>query len=369
MNQPDAIILGGGVIGCALAEELAGRGKRVVVLDKGIIGAEASSAAAGILSAQMDVPEPGAFFDLCQASRRLYPRWVKRIERASGLSSDYRNSGVLYVAMNRSEETTMGRRIRWQIRQGLRVERLSPREVMKRNPAVDGRIRRGFFFANEAQVDNAALMHALAQACRRAGVELREETTVEKVESGKAELHTVRTDRGVFQAPVVVNCLGCWAGADNGFPVRLPVHPVRGQILVFDAPKRLFPYPVVGEKAYVIQRKDGRALVGSTLEAASYRKALTLAGIHSILCGIRHVTSAVNACALLTTWAGLRPGTPDQLPILGSTRIPGLFIAIGHYRHGILLAPITAKLMADLILSGRCSEPVGAFSLDRFCDL
>ena len=367
IGPTDVVVLGGGIIGCALAEELARRGQRVVVIERGLAaGLEASSAAAGILSAQMDVPEPGPFFELCQESRRRYPQWIKRLERASGLELDYRVGGVLYLALNAREEAAMDARARWQVRMGLPVERWSPPETQRHEPSLDGRFRRGFHFPLEGQVDNALVMRALAAACRKARVRLLEQTTVKRLLIKRQAVRGVETDRGRIRARVVVNCLGSWAALDGAFPVPLPVVPARGQIVAFHGPRHLFRRPVMSERGYVVQRKDGLLLLGSTIEFAGYEKALTVQGMHDILCGVRQMSRAVDRCHFLDAWAGLRPCSKDRMPILGATPIDGLFVATGHFRHGILLAPTTAGLLADLILTGQSPLPFQPFSPLRF---
>ena len=366
MSRYDVIILGGGIIGCALAEELARHGQHVVLIERGLIGAEASSAAAGILAAQTDLVEPGPLFELCQAARRMYPRWVEHLTRRSGLFLGYQVAGLLYLAMSGREEHVMERRARWQRTHGLRVERWSPKEVRRHEPSIDGRIKRGFYFPTEAQVDNVLLMQALAAACRKAGVDLREQTSVRRLLLHGQAVRGVETDRGEWVAPVAVNCLGSWASLGGEFPLPLPVEPARGQILAFRAPKRLLRHAVISERAYAVGHWDGRVLVGSTVEFAGFEKALTLEGIHGILSGVRQMSSVLNQCAFIDAWAGFRPYTKDKLPILGKTPIDGLYVATGHFRHGILLAPITAKLMAELILRGRASFDLSPFSPQRF---
>jgi glycine oxidase len=366
MRRFDVIVLGGGIIGCALAEELARHGQRVVVVERGRIGSEASSAAAGILSAQMDLPAPDPLFELCQAARRMYPRWVEHLERRSGVSVGYHVDGILYLAMTGREERAMERQARWQRKHGLRVERWSSKEVRRHEPAVDGPIKSGFHFPTEAQVDNVLLMRALRAACRKAGVELQEQASVRRLVIREQTVQGVETDHGVLDTHVVVNCLGSWAAMGGTFPITLPVEPARGQMLAFRGPTRLVRHAVMSERAYVVQRRDGRLLVGSTIEHVGFDKALTLEGIHGILCGLRHMTSAFNQCTFLEAWAGFRPYSKDGLPLLGPTPIRGLYVATGHFRHGILLAPITARLMTELILGRSASFDLLPFSPGRF---
>jgi glycine oxidase len=366
MARTDVIVLGGGIIGCAVAEELARRGRRVLLLERERLGIEASSAAAGILSAQMDLPEPGPMLDLCLEARKLYPAWVRRIEQASGLSVGYHRDGILYLALRRSEARAMAARIRWQRARGLRAEEWSAAQVRRQEPSVDRPVLAGFCFPDEGQVDNVLLMRALGAACRKAGVEVREQTTVYRIRLRGHAIRDVRTSRGSFRAPVVINCLGSWAGLDEAFPVRLPVAPVRGQMLAFQGPKRLFRRAVMSERAYVVQRRDGQLLIGSTVEFAGYDKSLTLEGMHHILSGLCRITSALKRCTFVDAWAGLRPCSADQRPILGPTSVEGLYVATAHFRHGILFAPITAQVMAELILCGCASLDLSAFFPQRF---
>ncbi len=366
MARTDAIVLGGGIIGCAVADELARHGQRVIIVERGRIGAEASTAAAGILSAQMDLEQPGPFFELCQASRRMYARWVEQLQRRSGLSVGYYVDGILYIALTGRDEQTMERRRRWQRTLGLRVERWSRKDAQRHEPALDGRIRCGFHFPTEAQVDNVLLMRALAAACRKAGVDVREETAVRRLVIREQAVRGIETSRGLLEAPVVVNCLGSWASLTSVPPVPLPVEPARGQMFSFQGPKRLLRHAVMSERAYAVQRRDGQVLVGSTVEFVGFDKRLTLEGMHGILSGIRQLTSGLDACPFLEAWTGLRPATPDRLPILGATTVEGLYMAAGHFRHGILLAPVTAQLLAELILRGRASFDLAPFSPARF---
>ena len=368
----DSLIIGGGIIGCAIAEELARRKQRVALIERGRIGAEASSAAAGILSAQMDVDEPGSFFDLCQAARRLYPAWIKRMERLARAPSraGYVREGVLYVAYTDEEQQRMERRARWQRKAGLPVDRWSSREICRREPNLLPTGRAGFFFPAEGQVDNTLLMGVLAAACRRAGVAVFEDTEALRLITRREAVVGLDTSRGRFEAGAVINSLGSWAGLDGLSLPKPPIAPARGQILVFDAPTRFFRSAVMAEPAYGVQRRDGRLLVGSTIEFVGYDRRVTFEGLRGILAGFHRMVrpEALAQCAFREAWAGLRPCSADRLPVLGPTGYDGLYIAAGHFRHGILLAPITAQVIADLVTTGQTdpSLNLSPFSLIRF---
>ena len=366
-SRYDVLVLGGGIIGCALAEELARHGQRVAVIERGTVGSEASNAAAGILAAQVDVSRPGPFFDFCREARRMYPRWVERLERCTGVAVGFHVDGVLQLIFRGREEQAMKRQARWQRHAGVRIDQWSPNEVRRHEPVIDGTIRCGFHFPAEAQVDNVRLMEALAGACRKAGVIVKERTAATRLLVRKAAVRGVETDHGALAAPVVVNCLGSWASLGGLSPFKLPLEPVRGQMLAFQGPKRLVRHAVMSQRAYVVQRRDGRLVVGSTLERAGFEKTLTVEGIHAILCGLRRLSRAFDACPLIDVWTGLRPlTTTDQLPVMGKTPIDGLYVATGHFRHGILLAPLTASVMAQLILRGRSPIDLAPFDPGRF---
>lgn len=362
----DILVLGGGIIGCALADALARRGARVMLLERGRIGAEASTAAAGILASYMDLPTPGPLFELCQLARRHYPAWVRSLESRSKVDVGLHRDGILYLAMSGREADTMDRQVRWQLRRQLPIERWTPSEVRRREPVVDRQVTRGYFFAGESQVDNAAVMKALAVACAASGVVIREQTTVRRILVRRGAVQGVETAHGVVRARTVVNTLGTWASMDHASPMPLPVTPARGQMLLFRAAPGLVKRAVMSNRAYFVQRRDGRLLVGSTIEHGRAENALTIQGMHAILCGARRMSRVIDQCTFVDAWAGIRPYTRDVLPILGATSVVGLYAATGHFRHGILLAPTTAHLMTELILDGEPSWDLTPFSPQRF---
>lgn len=362
----DTVVLGGGIIGSALADELARRGQRVCLIERETIGCEASKAAAGILSAKTDLEQPGPFFDFCQASMAMYPAWVRRLERQSGLNTGYARRGILAMTLTPQGEREMESRARWQRRMGITVERWSARQIRAKEPQAHPDVRTGYFFPDEAQLDNVVLLDALAVVCRRAGVKVLEHTEVRRLLVRGKTVRGVATSRGDCLAGVVVNCLGSWA---EGLPKGLPkVVPARGQMLSFDAPKGLLRHAIMSEEAYGVQRGDGELIIGSTVEFAGFDKRLTLAGMRKILSGFSSLIrpEALARCAFRSSWAGLRPCSPDRKPIIGPARLQGLYLGIGHFRHGILLAPATAVALADLIEHGRSAFDLEVLSPLRF---
>ena len=368
MTRHDVIILGGGIIGGALADELARRGRSVCLIERGRMGDEASKAAAGILSAQMDLERPGPLFEFCQLARRLYPGWVRHLERRGGAPIGWHQDGILYAILSAADGRRMAHRMRWQRKLGHRVERWSRAQALRREPSLNPAIREALFFPTEGQLDNVRLMDALSRACRAAGVRVMERTVAMTLELRRNRVNGVRTDRGIIRAPVIVNSLGSWSPLLGSLSLQAPIAPARGQMLAFTAPHDSLRHVVMSEAGYAVQRRDGRLIAGSTVEFVGFDKALTFAGIRTIAAGCARLftPALLEQCRLIDTWTGLRPCSLDRQPILGATRLKGYYVATGHFRHGILLAPATAKVMAELILTGRSSFDLKPFSLNRF---
>ena len=362
----DSLILGGGIIGCSLAETLARNGLEVALIERGVIGQEASTAAAGILSASTDLERPGPLFDFAQASRKQFPSWVRRLERSTGVPVRLRRCGIVYLALTQSESRVMQRRALWQRRYGVKVQRWSRKTLRKKEPNIDAKVSAAFYYSDGAQVDTALLMRALSVSCGREGVKLFEGHAVRRVLPRVAADHCVEAGGKKFYAPIVVNCMGSWSSMQGRFPERIPVRPVRGQILVLENPGRGYRHAILSNRAYCVQRSDGRLLLGSTLEFNGFQKSVTVQGVHKILCGFRHLSSAINPCRFLYAWSGLRPFSADGLPIIGETATKGIYVAGGHYRHGILMAPATSNYLSDRILGRKPAFDLKPFSPLRF---
>jgi glycine oxidase len=361
----DVLIVGGGVIGCALAWELAGRGRRVTLLERAQAGQEASAAAAGLLSPQSDSRTPGPLLPLALESHRLYPGWTAEIEEETGQTVGYRRTGVLRCALDEREEEGL-RGYLWQRDRGLEVEWWDAGALSLRSGSrLASRARAGVFFPQEGVVDPRRLTHALAAAGRRRGVELRTETAARRfwIEGGRCR--GVETESGRLEAEHVVDAAGAWAGFDRELPFTVPVEPIRGQVIEIDLGAEAPRTVLHSEAVYLVPRAEGRVLVGSTLERVGFCKEVTAGALENLIDSATRLLPAVRGARFVTAWAGLRPATPDGLPILGDCGIEGLFFATGHYRNGILLAPITARVLADR-LTGVAVRDLEPFSLSRF---
>jgi glycine oxidase len=362
------VVIGGGLVGCAAARALAGRGLRTVLLERAEIGAEASAAAAGMVAPQAECDRPGPLLEAGIASRRRYARFIAAIRTESGMAVDYRRDGIVYVARGRADARRLERRVRWQIAAGLRVRRLTAaaahRHIRVLAPDVGG----GAFFPDDHRVDNVALLQAVARAARRVGVRVLERTAAIAVVSAAGRVSGVRTSRGRVAAPIVIDAAGAWAAA-----IRLPagaappsVVPVRGQMMVLRAAPGALPCPLYSAAVYLVPRADGRILVGSTRERVGFDKRVTVTAAARLLAAACALAPGLADASFERAYAGLRPGTADGLPIVGpAADLSGLVYAAGLYRHGILLAPLVAEAVADLVADGRTRLPVAAFRPDR----
>lgn len=341
MKVWDVIISGAGIIGVSLALELRERGADVLVLDSGEPGQEASSAAAGMLSA-VDPETPAHLQPLTRASADLYPAFVEKAERLSGIKTDFRTGAIaLFVT------PSMPRHHR----------PLAAAELKSLEPALRAGGCSAYFVANENSVDPALLMQATLQAARARGAEIRGHTAVCAMDSARDEVR-VKTNGDNFVARAGVNCQGAWAGA--------PVRPRKGQMLYLQPQEPdLLRYVVRAPEAYLVPRSSGKILVGATVEDIGYDKTVVPEAVQQLHANAARFVPVLASAAVVSSWAGLRPGTPDDLPILGKTK-SGVFVATGHFRNGILLAPITAQIMADMITGKRVTVDISAFAPDRF---
>ena len=364
----DAVIVGGGLIGLALAAELAGRGVRVTVLERGEPGGEASGAAAGMLTPQAEARTDSPFFALALESRNLYPSWVDTLREETGLDVGFRRWGLLRCVFEESAAATLYDSYRWQAEAGLRVEERPPAALAAQvGEALSARVRAGVFFPDEGAVDPPALVRAVRLCTERRGVRLRRGVSAHGFLLEGGACRGVDTDDGIYRAAAVVDAAGAWAALDRSGRVSIPVHPVRGQIVALRPEGPPLRTMVCSEEVYLVPRPDGSVLLGSTLELAGFHKAVTAEAVERLIAAAIALVPSLKSAQFLSAWSGLRPGTPDGLPLLGESGVPGLVLAAGHFRNGILLAPITALAIADL-LTGGPRRDLSAFSIARFCE-
>jgi glycine oxidase len=367
----DAVVIGGGVIGLAVARALARRGlSQVTLIERASLGAESSFAAAGMLAAQAESAQADAFLDLACASRALYPAFSEELREETGIDIELDRTGALYLAFNAEDEAEINNRYRWQRRAGLEVEQLSADEARHLEPYISPHVQSALRFPLDAQVENRRLVAALTSAAERYKVRLITGTHVESVQIEHGRVKGVLTSRGKVDAPVVVMAGGAWVSLIGSPDSRVPpvrIEPVRGQMLCFEAIKRPFRHVIYSPRGYIVPRQDGRLLAGSTTEHAGFDKRVTCSGVNTISMNALEIAPIIADLPLSDTWAGLRPRAEDDLPVLGAcAEVQGLVYAAGHYRNGILLTPITGELIADQIINRVTSPLLEAFTPDRF---
>ena len=377
----DVVVVGGGVIGLSCAWRLAQGGARVAVVERGEPGCGATRVAAGMLApvGELTFGEP-ELLELTLEAARLYPQFVAELEAVSGIGTGYERLGALHVALDRDEAAQLRRVHDLQRSRELEAEWLPPRKCRDLEPGLTPSFHGGVFAAGEAAVDPRALTRALLVAAQDEGVEVMTGTeVVEGVYEGErlAGVRTRAADRSdeekrtqlsphtgdnCVRSETVLLASGAWSGAADWLPrdARPPVRPVKGQVVELrrrdgEPPAR---HILASERVYLVPRKDGRLIVGATVEEMGYDTAVTAGGIHELLREAYRLLPDVAEMELVEAIAGLRPGTPDNLPLVAPGAIDGLVLATGHFRNGILLAPLAAQAVADL-LAGAAHSPEG----------
>ncbi len=367
----DAAIIGGGVIGCAIAWRLAQAGLRSCIIERGKIGAEASSAAGGMLAPLAEADQQDAFFDLAVSSRAIYQGLATELRALTGFDVEYRTEGTLFLALTADDEEELEKRYKWQCAAGLRVEFMSFSKVRELEPLISEKTRWALKFPDDHQVNNRHLLVAIEAAARAAGVVVFENTAAASLIIERSRIRGVLTGGGEIQATSVVVAAGSWSSLVPGAPsaATMAVSPVRGQMIALKAPDPAPNFVIYSGRGYLVPRLGGFLISGSTTEQAGYQKSVTAGGLASIVENAVEIMPAVRSLSIIETWAGLRPTTPDGWPVIGADpEIAGLFYATGHYRNGILLAPVTAEIIRDLILTGVTSLDLAPFSVTRFAN-
>ncbi|HET9227050.1 MAG TPA: glycine oxidase ThiO [Thermoanaerobaculia bacterium] len=361
----DVLVVGGGIIGLACARELARSGMKVEVLERRSAGAEASLAAAGMLAPVAETL-PGPLLDACRASRDLWLSWVPALTEETGLSIEHDTSGSLLVALDDPDEAWLDRVATEARAIGEPVEEIDGSALSRWVPDVSPGVRRSLLLPGEHRVDNVQACTVLAIAAQRAGALLTYGVEVERIERAGLGVRVVTRNRDI-QAGLLVLAAGAWSGTISGLP-PFPVRPVRGQMLMLSGIDWPWSGTVRSQHGYAVRRGASGLLIGATVEEVGFSCHNTAGGVESLLRFARHALPGLDNARLEAAWAGLRPGTPDGLPILGT--VPGwpVIAATGHYRNGILLAPWTAREVARLA-AVRDFEETGPFSPGRHMSL
>jgi glycine oxidase len=371
-NKPNVAIIGAGVIGLAIAWRLATRGTPVQVFDRGAAGAGASRAAAGMLAACAEA-EPGeeALVALGREGQARWPAFAAELLAASGIDVELRPEGTLLLALTADDQARLTHQLVFQQSLGLPLKWISAADTRRREPHLAGKLAGAVFSPEDTQVDNRKLVAALRVAAEAAGVRVSEYQPVSAISSRGGRVDGIILGDGTkVAADVVVLAAGAWARSIEGVDPKLrpPVRPIKGQMLALrmEAAAPLLSHVVWAPGAYLVPRRDGRLLVGATVEEKGYDTSLTAGGILTLLEAAWRAVPAVEELAIDEMWVGHRPGSRDDAPILGAGPIDGLIYATGHHRNGILLAPITADAIARLVLDSAVEAVIRPFGIERF---
>lgn len=358
--------MGGGVVGCSVAYHLASAGVAVTLLERDDLAAHASGAAAGMLAPIGESSGDGPFFRLALRSLGRFPALTAELREQSGIDPQYVPSGMLRVASGDREATELRERAERQTGHGL--EWLSPEAARDREPLLASNLLGALWSPREGHVYSPSLARAYAGAAARLGARIETGVAVVGLLRSGERVTGVRTTTGERTAGHVVLCAGVWTRfCAEWLDLRLPLVPVRGQILALDAPRPTLRSIVWGEGAYLVPKLNGSVVVGATEEQVGFDCRVTAGGVASLLRAAPRFVPALADCGFRTAWAGLRPDTPDHLPVLGPVPgIEGLTLAAGHYRNGVLLSPVTGELVTAMVARGEQPAECTPFLPDRF---
>ncbi|GGQ17318.1 glycine oxidase ThiO [Streptomyces roseolilacinus] len=374
-STSDVLVIGGGIIGLVTAWRAAQRGLRTAVADPEP-GGGAARVAAGMLAAVTELHYgEETLLGLNVASAERYPAFVAELEEATGLDVGFRTSGTLAVALDADDRAHLRELHALQRRCGLASEWLTGRECRRLEPMLAPCVRGGLRVDGDHQVDPRRLSAALVLACERAGVVFhRARADRLSVVRGRAA-GAVLADGAEPAADQVVLAAGSMSGRLDGVPdgALPPVRPVKGQVLRLAVPGAYAPFlsrsvraVVRGSHVYLVPRENGELVVGATSEEMGWDTTVTAGGVYELLRDAHELVPGITELPLTETRAGLRPGSPDNAPLLGPSALPGLHLATGHYRNGVLLTPVTGDVMAAVLTTGELPEVARAFTPARF---
>lgn len=365
----ETVVVGGGIAGCAAALALGSRGAAVTVVEGARPGAGATGASAGILAAQYEVTEPSALLHLKVESRARWPRFAATIEELSGQSVHLRGDGLLVANFSETDHERAQAMAAWQRQAGLAAELIPQDEALRVDPGISERPLSYLWLPDEARVDTQRLAEALYPALARANIRVITGNPVAAIRERDGHVTgVIMADDRSLDADAVVLAAGAWSGTIRGLPRPLPVRPIRGQILRYPPACTTLRRVVADPHGrYLVPRADGSILAGSTMEETGFDQSITDEGKAVIQEAAGHLAPRLAQCKPVEHWAGLRPLTADSAPVLGpDPNLAGLVYATGHGRSGILLAPVTGEMVAEILLDGDSTLDWRPFRPDRF---
>ena len=369
MNN-DVLIIGGGVIGLSIARELHKRGvSRITLIDKSVCGTESSWAAAGMLGPQAEADESGTFFDLCCASRDLFPTLADELLDETGVDIELDRTGTLYLAFTDDDQKILDKRFMWQREAKLPVEHLSATAALRLEPHLSSSVRGALRFPSDWQVENRKLLAALRRYAEISGIRIIENCNVESLTLDDRRVSGAKTGAGVIGAEKTVLATGAWTSLIKlgNADLAIRIEPVRGQVIAFRPDEKLIKHVVYSRRGYVVPRRDNRVLAGSTTEFVGFDKSVTRPASETLIDVATEISPRMSVFEIIDHWSGLRPHASDAMPVIG--QMPGLdnlTIATAHYRNGILLAPATAAMVAEKIVNNVDDDALAIFGPARF---
>jgi glycine oxidase len=366
--SPDVIVVGAGAIGTSIAYQLAKSGVRVVIVDRGQVGGESTGASAGMLQINPDRMTHPATAALERESARLFPALAAELRERTGADIGYRPAGLLHLAFDEAELPGLRAHRAWQLDHGVSVAWLDAATILELEPHVNPAVRAALCYPNEHELMPRLLAQALGRAAVDLGAVLREGAGVDRLLMTGDRVIGVSLGGETIHAAEVVVANGAWAAAwSDALHTPIPIRPVRGQMVALMTPGTALRHVLSSTGGYMLTKADGSTYVGTTVEEAGYDARPTASGIAGLLALVPRLAPGLADATVVRAWAGLRPATSDGLPLMG--RVPGwhgVSIAAGHFRDGILLAPITGELVADLVARRSPRLPLEAFDPGRF---
>ncbi|MGH7738832.1 MAG: glycine oxidase ThiO [bacterium] len=367
MGAKKVIIVGGGVIGLSIAHHLLSRGVQPIVVERGAFAKEASWAGAGYLDLRAAAQVGGAYFDLCRFSFDLFPQWVARIEKESGLATELVESGSLDLAYDDKDEDGIRSLEKKLNEKGFAGRWLASDKARELEPGLSAKVQSAFYLKETRQIRPPRLTRALLASLQKQGAVLRELEMVQSFLAKGRVIRGVKTNKETLEADAVVLASGAWTGLwGEKFKRVIPVKPIRGQVLLFQRPPGFLKHILFSSLAYLVPRLDGRIYVGSTLEEVGFDKSTTSLGLERLKRGAQRALPELENVLMDDSWAGLRPGSPDGWPFLG--KLPdweGVWLAAGHFTHGLLLSAATGQLIAQDLLGEKPTIELSPFALGR----
>ncbi|MBK1667172.1 glycine oxidase ThiO [Rhodovibrio sodomensis] len=372
-QRPRTAIVGAGVNGLCIAWQLARHGCAVDVYERGRIGRGASWAAAGMLAPGAEA-EPGehAVTAAGQQALALWPAFARDLQQASGIDPELRTDGLMIAATNRDEAEQLRHDHSFLQQQGVPAEWLSGAQAREREPYLRAGLPGALFSPNDGQANNRQLVQGLAAAARAAGVRIHEDTRVDALDTAQGRATGLVVEGARVAADAVVLCAGAWGREIDGVPTaaQAPIRPIKGQMLALrmDPGQPLLRRVLWAPKVYLVPRRDGQLLIGATVEEQGFDDSMTAGGVFALLEAAWRAIPAIEELPIAEMWAGHRPGSRDDAPVLGATPVDGLYLANGHHRNGILMTPLTGQAVAAEILTGRRHDSLAPFRVERFHD-